>query len=67
MKPTQKPIEIDIAKMAVIIDCKGHIAIGVGPKHPSHQLQVPVGSEVFVLPDWCQARLGRGYIPVFLE
>jgi len=56
MEPTQEPTEMDIGKMAVIIDCEGHIAITGSPKTRYHQLQVTIGSKDFVILDWCFAR-----------
>ncbi len=57
MKPTQQPTEIDIAQMATIIDCEGHIAISLmGPSE--YSLQVTIGNKDFRLLEWCQSRFG---------
>jgi hypothetical protein len=56
MEPRPAPAEIDIAKMAVVIDCEGHIAINGSRKRRYYALHVTVGNTAFVLLEWCHAK-----------
>jgi len=58
VKPTQTPTDIDVAKMAAIIDCEGNIRIWADQKKSSHQLHLTVGNKDFALLEWCVARFG---------
>jgi len=58
VNPTQPLTEIDFAKVAVVIDCEGHIAINGSPQRRTYALQVTVGNKDFALPEWCKEKFG---------
>jgi len=57
MKPTQQPTEIDLVKVAMIIDCEANIEINGNPKR-SYQLSVNMANTKPKLTAWCLERFG---------
>jgi hypothetical protein len=61
----EPPSEIDLAKMAAVIDCEGHIAINYTPSNRHYALHVTVGNTNFRLLEWCQERFGGAIYEIF--
>jgi len=57
--------EIDIAKVAALIDGEANININGGLNHRYWQLQISLGNKDFAMLDWCVARFGGKIYPNF--
>src|ERR1019366_4583902 len=57
MKPSQEATETDYMRLAMMIDCEGHIAIDGSPRR-SYALHVTVGNRDVRLLEWCTPRFG---------
>lgn len=62
MRATVQPTEIDLAKMAAIIDCETHIQISLNrPRY--HHLQITMANVDSRLVKWCSDRFGGAVYP----
>jgi hypothetical protein len=55
MEPTQEATEIDLIKVAIIIDCEGNIEIS-GKPGSQYQLKITMASTNPLLTSWCRER-----------
>ena len=68
MRATVEATELDLAKMAALIDSEGNISISTTKSNPSfHSLQITVGNVQQTLLEWCRDHFGGAIYPVFYK